>query len=202
MIASPSLISLPLFLASCVLGDSLLGFKVAPEIETRTLDEIHKAALAEGGVVTLWHGGDEANQQDALKQAFEQRFPGMTLNVTVDLSKYHDARLDQQIATGKVSVDSIILQTVHDYPRWADEGVLLNYAPVGFDAINDAVKDSSSAAYYGLFYFLWQTIYNTDKLGNISIVEFDDFLKPELKNKLVFTYPNDDDAVLFAFELM
>ena len=33
---------------------------------------------------------DEKNQQDHLKQAFEARFPGMTLNLTVDLSKYHD----------------------------------------------------------------------------------------------------------------
>lgn len=36
----------------------------------------------------------ETNQQDALKQAFEARFSGMTLNVTVDLSKYHDAAFD------------------------------------------------------------------------------------------------------------
>lgn len=27
------------------------------EVESRTLDEIHQAALKEGGVVTCWHGG-------------------------------------------------------------------------------------------------------------------------------------------------
>ena len=31
--------------------------EVAVDIENRTLDEIHQAALKEGGVVTLWHGG-------------------------------------------------------------------------------------------------------------------------------------------------
>lgn len=30
---------------------------VSVEIENRTLDEIHQAALKEGGIVTLWHGG-------------------------------------------------------------------------------------------------------------------------------------------------
>ena len=31
--------------------------EVAVDIENRTLDEIHQAALNEVGVVTLWHGG-------------------------------------------------------------------------------------------------------------------------------------------------
>jgi hypothetical protein len=31
------------------------------EKETRSFDEIYQAALAEGGVITLWHGGDEKN---------------------------------------------------------------------------------------------------------------------------------------------
>lgn len=75
-------------------ANTLFRFNSTLEVEARSLDEIHDAALAEDGVVTPWHGGDETNQQDALKQAFVARFPGMTLNVTVDLSKYHDAAFD------------------------------------------------------------------------------------------------------------
>ena len=37
---------------------------------------------------------------------------------------------------------------------------------------------------------------------NINITEWEDFLRPELRNKLVLTYPNDDDAVLYAFDLV
>ncbi|KAM0276898.1 hypothetical protein ACHAQH_006270 [Verticillium albo-atrum] len=182
--------------------DNLLGFNNAPQIENRTIDEIHQAALAEGGVVTCWHGGDETNQQDSLKQMFEERFPGMTLNITVDLSKYHDGRIDQQLANNNVYVDSVILQTLQDYPRWADQGALLNYAPLGFDAIDGAYKDSATAAYYGVFHLAWQLFWSTSKLPNVTITELDDFLRPELKNNIVLTYPNDDDAVLFAFELI
>ncbi|KAM0438483.1 hypothetical protein ACHAPT_001232 [Fusarium lateritium] len=197
---------LPLaFLASQVAGyDQLLGFKAAPEYETRSLDQIYKAALKEGDTVTLWHGGDEKNQQDALKKAFEERFPGITLNVTVDLSKYHDARLDEQLATGKdaVYVDSVILQTLHDYPRWAQEGALLNYAPNGFEEIEHAFKDDT-AAWYGVYVFSWSGAWNTKKLPGIEPpAEFEDWLRPEFKDKLVLTYPNDDDAVLWAFYLI
>jgi maltose-binding protein MalE len=124
------------------------------EQETRSLDEIYQAALAEGGVVTLWHGGDEKTQQNSLKTAFEARFPKMTLNVTVDLSKYHDSNLDLQLANNNVYVDSIILQTLHDYPRWKKEGALLNYAPLNFDKVSSVFKDED-AAYSGLFIIAW-----------------------------------------------
>ncbi|TID06859.1 hypothetical protein CH35J_000802 [Colletotrichum higginsianum] len=174
----------------------------AAEVETRTIDEIYQAALAEGGIVTLWHGGDEATQQNSLKANFEKKFPGVTLNVTVDLSKYHDGRLDQQIAEDNVYVDSIILQTLHDFPRCASEGALLDYAPLGHDQILPEFKSNETAAYYGLFIIAWVNQWHSGKLPNVAPVEWEDWVKPEFKDKLVLTYPNDDDAVLFAFDLI
>ncbi|KAH8841541.1 hypothetical protein MCOR27_011616 [Pyricularia oryzae] len=183
--------------------DRLLGFKPEPETETRSLEELHQAALAEGGVVTVWHGGDEKTQQDATKAAFEARFPGMTLNMTVDVSKYHDSRLDEELAKGgPVTPDSIILQTLHDYPRWAQQGALLNYKPQGFDGIPAEAKDSATGAWHGVFYISWRIVANPAKTNGLAVEEFDDFLKPELKGKIVLTYPNDDDAVLWAFHLI
>lgn len=169
--------------------------------ETRTIDEIYQAALAEGGVVTCWHGGDEKTQRDAMKATFEKRFPGMTLNVTVDLSKYHDTVFDTHNANNVNEVDSIILQTLHDYPRWKQEGVLLNYAPANFSQIYPDFKDAD-AAYHGVYIIGWSNIVNTGKQSQAAPVEFTDFLKPEFKDKIVLTYPNDDDAVLWAFDLM
>ncbi|KAI5927843.1 ABC transporter [Camillea tinctor] len=180
--------------------DSQFKFDAAPIVETRSIDEIHQAALAEGGVVTCWHGGDEKTQQDGLKQAFEERFPGMTLNITVDLSKYHDVNIDQQLATDSLYVDSVILQTLHDFPRWDQEGALLHYAPQGFSDLHPNFRDVR-AAWYGIAVFGWTFIVNSDKL-DAAPKEFPDFLKPEFKDKLVLTYPNDDDAVLYAFDLI
>src|SRR5207237_5012530 len=46
------------------------------------------------------------------------------------------------------------------------------------------------------------TAVNTELLPNNATwpVEAKDYLKPEFKNKIVVTYPNDDDAVLFWFK--
>ncbi|OAA49230.1 ABC-type Fe3+ transport system [Cordyceps fumosorosea ARSEF 2679] len=187
-------------LASFALGDPL--FRRAPTVETRTLDEIYQAAKKEGNTVTVWHGGDEKNQQDFLKQEFEKKFPDMTLNITVDLSKYHDVRLDEQLAAKNVFVDSIILQTLNDYPRWAKEEALLSYAPAGFDKVVPEFKDAD-AFWYGVYVFFWSNGFNSKKLGGAAApAEYPDWLKPEFKKNLVLTYPHDDDAVLFAFDLI
>ncbi|KAH8593135.1 ABC transporter [Bisporella sp. PMI_857] len=180
--------------------DTLFSFEEAPVVENRTIDEIYKQALAEGGIVTCWHGGDETYQQDTLKEAFEARFPGMTLNITVDVSKYHDGNLDQQLATGGLYVDSIILQTLQDYPRWDQEGALLHYQPLNFYNVHPAFRDIR-AAWHGVSVFAWTFIWNTDRLAD-GPKEFPDFLKSDFKDKLVLTYPNDDDAVLYAFDLI
>lgn len=183
-------------------ADVTVGFNSRPTVEKRSLNKIHQAALAEGGVVTVWHGGDEKSGGVEFKRQFEKTFPGMQLNVTIDLSKYHDGNIDEQLASGHVYVDSIILQTLHDYPRWAQQGALLNYAPLGFERIYPAFKDSTSAAWYGLELFNWNIMWSSDKLPGFQIRNWNDFLKPELKDKIVLTYPHDDDAVLFAFYLM
>lgn len=189
-----------LFATSAITYDTTSALNQSIEHESRTLDDIHQAALAEGGIVTLWHGGDEKSQQSRLKTAFEARFPGMTLNVTVDLSKYHDGRLDEQLANGHVHVDSVMLQTLHDFPRWKREGALLNYAPINFSSIYPDFRDVD-AAYHAIAVFGWSNLWNTNKTA-ATPKEYIDYLAPEYKDKLVLTYPNDDDAVLFAFDLM
>ncbi|PVH81286.1 hypothetical protein DL98DRAFT_548682 [Cadophora sp. DSE1049] len=119
--------------------DPQLAFSTFVETETRSIDEIHQASLKEGGVVTVWHGGDETTQLNGLKPA-----------------KYHDINLDQQLATESVYVDSTILQTFNDFPRWKSQGVLLPYKPLGFDSIFDDFKDLGG--YYTGFSILEWTI--------------------------------------------
>ncbi|KAI0451431.1 periplasmic binding protein-like II [Xylaria acuta] len=145
--------------------------------ETRSLDQIHQAALKEGGV-------------DGLKNAFEERFLGMALNVTVRGSSYIGPDIDLQLAVKSVSVDN------------KRQGVLLNYKPAGFKQVHDVFKDSDSA-WASSIVNAWSIIYNKDKLKGIELpTTFLDFLKPEFKNKLIFISPIDDDAVLNTFDLM
>ncbi|KAF6807508.1 ABC transporter [Colletotrichum sojae] len=185
--------------------DTSLGFHTPQTNEDRPIDEIYQAVLAEGGVVTCWHGGDEVTQQDGLKRAFETRFPGMTLNITVNRSKYHSVNVDRQLARSAgggrpLDVDTIILQTLQDYPRWDAQGALLHYAPFNYMKVLAPFRHIR-AAYYGFAINAWSTVWNTEKLAS-SPREWPDFLKPEYKDKIVLTHPSDDDAVAYIFDLI
>jgi hypothetical protein len=54
--------------------------------ETRSLDEIYQGAVAEGGKLTVYAGGDTPTQWDRLAGAFSQRFPRVDLEMIVDYS--------------------------------------------------------------------------------------------------------------------
>jgi ABC-type Fe3+ transport system substrate-binding protein len=166
------------------------------------LAALYARAKAEGGTLTAYMGGDAPAQWDALQKAFTQQFPGIKLNIVVDLSKYHDARIDNQLANGALVPDVAILQTLQDFDRWKKEGVLLRYAPVGADKIFPNAKDA--AGYWtGVFYGGFGAMISKSELhGTASSFKATDLLNPQFKDKLIFTWPNDDDAVLFGFKLL
>lgn len=169
--------------------------------ESRSLDQLYKAALAEGGRVIVYAGGDTPGQQDGTKKAFEQKFPGVTLDVIVDYSKFHEARIDNQIATKTLVPDIVQIQTLQNFPRWKKEGVLQPYKPIGWDKVFRAFKDADGA-YTGVFVDAFSNLVNSKLLPDQATWprEAKDYLRPEFKGKIVLTYPTDDDAVLFWFK--
>ncbi|MEU0676959.1 extracellular solute-binding protein [Streptomyces sp. NPDC006172] len=166
--------------------------------EEAQLQALYRQAVAEGGRLVVYAGGDKPGQADYLKDAFEKKFPKMKADIVVDFSKNHDARVDNQIAEHHVVADVVHLQTIDDFPRWKKEGVLEKYRPVGWNKVYPQIKDKDGY-YTGVFFFGFANVTATS-LGSNAPVEAKDFLKPEFKNKLVFTYPNDDDAVLYYFK--
>ncbi|KAF4493571.1 ABC-type Fe3+ transport system [Fusarium agapanthi] len=65
---SPS--STLLLAANAAAYGNLLHFGPTGQVKTRSINQIYKAAVKEGGVVTAWFGGDEKNQNDATTQDF------------------------------------------------------------------------------------------------------------------------------------
>jgi hypothetical protein len=102
----------------------------------QTLQDLYQAALKEGGTLTVYAGGDEVSQGFGIKAGFERQFPGMKLNIVVDLSKYHDARIEEELLRKDLQVDVAQLQTLHDFDDWAARGLLLPYKPIGWDSYN------------------------------------------------------------------
>lgn len=65
--------------------------------ETRELEALHALAKDEqqknNKKFLVWAGGDAPNQQDQLYHQFKKRFPGVDIEIIVDLSKYHDLKI-------------------------------------------------------------------------------------------------------------
>ncbi|KAE9137255.1 hypothetical protein PF010_g1405 [Phytophthora fragariae] len=157
-----------LFFAPIAAALTLLAAPVlAVEEEVKTLDELYADAIAEGGKLIFYHGGDLANQQDSLKAAFEEAFPGVNVTMVVDYSKYHDVRIDNQLETDTLVPDITALQTVQNFPRWAKAGDLLEYKPANFSKIYDGLKDKNGAwLAYGVNSFSY--IYDSSNLGGLD----------------------------------
>lgn len=80
-------------------------------------------------------GGDAPDQADWIKTMFEQRFPGIKATITVDLSKFHDVKVDEQLAREQIEPDVTHIQTTHNFERWKTQGALLHFKPEGFDQV-------------------------------------------------------------------
>lgn len=168
--------------------------------ETVILNQLYHDALAEGGALTVYAGGDTANAWDGVVTRFQQRFPGVKIAIITDLSKFHDARIDNQIARDRLSVDVAHLQTLQDFPRWKREGVLLRYVPpIGWRNIPVDLKDPegyyTGIGIFSLGYVVNPTLVPAGEVPRTAR----DLLQPRFKGKIVLTYPNDDDAALFIF---
>ncbi len=172
-------------------------------VESRSMDQLYRSALAEGGKLVIYAGGDAPAQQDSTKNDFERAFPGVKVEMVVDFSKFHGPRIDYQLSTDSVVFDIAQLQTLQDFPRWKKQGVLLNYKPIGWERIYSDFKDADGA-YTGVQGSSFSTNVNRNLLPNNATWPYEarDYLRPEFKNKIVLTYPNDDDAVLFWFKMV
>ncbi|KAK9765026.1 hypothetical protein K7432_006985, partial [Basidiobolus ranarum] len=169
--------------------------------EEAALQKLYKSALKEGGLVNVFAGGDLPNGGAGLAKAFESKFPGTKLNITVDLSKYHDELIDKQLAMGGDALEPDVthLQTVHDFPRWKSEGVLMRYKPIGFKHTYNPYKDPEGYYWATNVYYFTNLVSTTVPKAQRPI-EAADYLKPEFKDgKIIYAYPHDDDAVLYQF---
>jgi len=140
-------------------------------IENRTLDQIYQAALKESQPLTVAWGADRElaslihsllNQKQYLPvkafsnliiDAFHNCFPDIKLNLTGDLSKYWDSKIDAayQLSQNKDNdVDVAVLQSLHDFPRWKSEGRLMPYKVASWNDIYPDYVDPDGT-YTGLF---------------------------------------------------
>lgn len=166
--------------------------------ETKSLDALYGEALAAGGNLVVYAGGDTATQQDLTVKAFLAKFPKINLKMVVDYSKYHDVRLDNQFATNSVVPDVIQIQTLQNFDRWKKQGRLLNYKPAGFSNIHTPLKDADGA-WMAIGIIGFSFMYDTAAVGSAPPASPKDLVNSEWRGKIASSLPQDDDAVLFLY---
>lgn len=185
-------------MAGCAATARTPAGAVAPE--TRSLDDMHRAALAEGGQLIVYGGGDLPNGAAGLEQAFMKRFPGMKVRILIDRSKFQGVRIDNQLARNRLQPDVVHILAHHYYDRWKAEGHLLPYSPPGREQVFPEYHDPD-AYWTASFVFVFSTLVNITLLPEAQAPrDWIDFLDPRLKGKLALTYPNDDDSVLYQYD--
>ena len=170
-------------------------------IETRTLDELHKAALAEGGELLVYGGGDLPNGSAGTERAFNARFPGMKIRILVDRSKYHHVRIDNQLALGRLACDAAHILSINAYDRWKADGRLLPYKPAGWDQIYPDLKDPDARLHrlhgvrvqHGLQHRAGHAKRTRRATRSISSIR-------NSRTASRSSYPHDDDAMLYQFD--
>jgi ABC-type Fe3+ transport system substrate-binding protein len=172
-------------------------FTCALSARTQSLDALYEKAKAEGSLV-LYAGGPTAPWDAAVKD-FSARYPGVTVSVTGGFSNVLDKKIDAQLANGKLAVDLAVFQTLQDFVRWKQQGVLLEFKPQGFDKIDPSFKDASGA-FVAIQINAHAYAYNPNLVKAEDVPRSAlDFLDPRFKGKVVSCYPADDDATLYAF---
>lgn len=173
----------------------------AQEIETKSLEELYADAIAEGGELVIRAGGDKDDQADYYLDMFKARFPEINVTHSVDLSFYHASRYDNARKTDdKANVPDILqLQTLHDFDYYSERGLLERYKPKNWEKIYPDYKDPHGK-WVGLFGVAFTNVFNTSVIDEENAPrDALDYLDPELKGKIILTYPHTDDAVLYQF---
>ncbi|MEU3986317.1 ABC transporter substrate-binding protein [Streptomyces sp. NPDC026672] len=168
--------------------------------ERRTLDELYAAACDEGGRLVVYQGGDIDSQAAAVRTAFGARFPAVDLTIIVDYSKFHDVRVDNQLATGTLVPDVVQLQTLQDFTRWKRQGRLLPYRPAGHSAVYEEFTDPDGA-WTAVSVLAFSFLYGVEAAGANAPRTPLDLVDPRWRGAIASSYPHDDDAVLYLFSL-
>ena len=103
-----------------------------------TIDELYAKAKQEKTLV--FYGAGPTGAQDRWINEFQQRFPGVKVDLIGGLSPALTKRVDEQLARKAVEVDLASLQTIQDFARWKQAGAMLLFKPDGFDEIDPVYK--------------------------------------------------------------
>jgi iron(III) transport system substrate-binding protein len=160
-------------------------------VRAQSLDELHKAALKEGGALNFYGTLAQINAEIILP-TFEKRFSGIKIN-------HVDATSDQLVARamsearGGRTLGDIFQVPLENVVQMHDQGLLLDVSLPESSAFPDGLKGSFwNASDLQYFIAAWNT--NLVKKDE-EPKSFDDFIHPRWKNRLI-AEPRDLEMLL------
>ena len=166
-------------------------FGLASQANAQSLDELHKAALKEGGTLNFYATLAQVNAEKILP-VFEKRFPGMKINHVDATSDLLVARAVSEARGGKTLGD--VLQVPLENVTQAHEQGLLLDATLPEAAEYPAGLKGSFWISSDLQYFI--AAWNTNLVKKDEEPKtFDDFLHPRWKGRLI-AEPRDLEMLL------
>ena len=183
-------------IAAFTLG--VLAWAAAAEpAQAQGMQELYEKAKLEKELVI--YGGGPTTLYEVPARAFEQRYPGIKVTIHAGFSNVHNEKINRQLKSKTLDADLVILQTVQDYARWKKEGVLAQFRPAAWDAIDGSFKDPDGY-FVGVFVTSVSYAHNRDLVKAPGAPKSaTDFLKPEFRGKAISCYPHDDDITLYLF---
>ena len=157
----------------------------------QSLDELHKAAVKEGGALNFYGTLAQINAEIILP-AFEKRFPGIKINHVDATSDKLVARAVSEARGGKTLGD-VFQVPLENVIQLHDQGLLLDVKLPESAAYPDGLKGSFwTASDLQFFVAAWNTTLVKKEEEPKS---FDDFVHPRWKNRLI-AEPRDLEMLL------
>ncbi len=157
----------------------------------QSLDELHKAALKEGGGLNFYGTLAQINAEIILP-LFEKRFPGIKVNHVDATSDKLVARAVSEARGGK-TIGDVLQVPLENVVQLHDQGLLLDVALPESAAYPDGLKGSFWTS-SDLQYFV--AAWNTSLVKKEEEPKtFDDFVNPRWKNRLI-AEPRDLEMLL------
>ena len=159
--------------------------------QAQSLDELHKAAIKEGGRLNFYATLAQINAEIILP-IFEKRFPGIKINHVDATSDQLVARAVSEARGGRTLGD--IFQTpLENVVQMHDQGLLLDVSLPESSGYPDGLKGSFwNASDLQYFIAAWNT--NLVKKDE-EPKSYDDFVQPRWKNRLI-AEPRDLEMLL------
>jgi len=170
---------------------ALAVFGMASQPHAQSLDELHKAALKEGGTVNFYGTLAQINAEIILP-LFEKRFPGIKVNHVDATSDKLIARAVSEARGGK-TIGDVLQVPLENVIQLHDQGLLNEVTLPEAAAYPDGLRGSFWTA-SDLQYFI--AAWNTNLVKKEEEPKsFDDFVHPRWKNRLI-AEPRDLEMLL------